>query len=149
MSGTVSKNLRRLNDHIGHGKLKATVKIDQVYAADQHESLHYRHPRGGRAKYLEGPLFENHRDYYGDLADAVLDINGPDLTDHMLLVGRQLIIDSAENTPVEFGDLAQSGELSIYEGSALVMYDPPAQERLSEGEHLAKDYMRSMGVGYR
>lgn len=149
MTSNCSDRLRHLNEHIGHGKLKAKVKIDQVYAADQHESLHYKHPRGGRAKYLEGPLFENHRDYYGDLADAVLDPGGPSLTSRMLGVGRDLVVDAATNTPFEFGDLMQSGELSVYEGSALRLYDPPMQERLTDSELRGKDYMRSLGLGYR
>lgn len=149
MVSNCSKRLRFLNDHVGHGKLKAKIKVDQVYAADQHESLHYKHPRGGRAKYLEGPLFENHRDYFNDLADAVLDPTGPSMTARMLRVGREVRNDTSENTPVEFGDLARSGDVSVYEGSSLVMYDPPSQERLTDAEHLAKDYMRAAGLGYR
>ena len=34
----------------------AAVSYDTPYAVRQHEELGYRHPRGGKAKYLEDPL---------------------------------------------------------------------------------------------
>ncbi|QPK81117.1 hypothetical protein G7Y41_08770 [Schaalia sp. ZJ405] len=33
----------------------AAVSYDTPYAVEQHEELGYRHPKGGQAKYLEGP----------------------------------------------------------------------------------------------
>lgn len=37
----------------------AEVGFNTVYAVRQHEDLTYRHPQGGKAKYLEDPLKEN------------------------------------------------------------------------------------------
>lgn len=36
----------------------AAVSYNTPYAVRQHEELGYRHPRGGKAKYLEDPLTE-------------------------------------------------------------------------------------------
>ncbi|WP_030149414.1 HK97 gp10 family phage protein [Mycetocola saprophilus] len=41
------------------GDLEVTVSFNTPYAVRQHEELGWSHPRGGRAKYLEGPLKEN------------------------------------------------------------------------------------------
>lgn len=37
-------------------EVTATVSFNTVYAARQHEELGWRHPKGGRAKYLEANL---------------------------------------------------------------------------------------------
>jgi len=37
-------------------RIVATVSFNTPYAAVQHEETGYRHPRGGKAKYLEDPL---------------------------------------------------------------------------------------------
>lgn len=41
----------------------ATVSFNEVYAARQHEELDWEHPKGGGAKYLEGPLREQQARY--------------------------------------------------------------------------------------
>lgn len=38
---------------------KGSVSYNTAYAATQHEQIHYDHPRGGQAKYLESVLVEN------------------------------------------------------------------------------------------
>lgn len=38
---------------------RASVTFDQPYAVVQHESTHFRHKKGRKAKYLEGPLNAN------------------------------------------------------------------------------------------
>lgn len=40
---------------------KVAVHYNTPYAVKQHESLHFRHPRRGQAKYLEDP-FNAHRE---------------------------------------------------------------------------------------
>ena len=37
-------------------RITATVSFNTPYAAVQHEDTSFRHPRGGKAKYLEDPL---------------------------------------------------------------------------------------------
>lgn len=41
------------------GVARAQVSFDQPYAVVQHENTHYRHKKGRKAKYLEGPLNAN------------------------------------------------------------------------------------------
>lgn len=38
------------------GRITAEVSFDTVYAARQHEEITWRHPKGGKAKYLEDNL---------------------------------------------------------------------------------------------
>ena len=38
---------------------KGSVSYNTSYAATQHEQIHYDHPNGGQAKYLESVLVEN------------------------------------------------------------------------------------------
>lgn len=37
-------------------RITATISFNTPYAAIQHEDTSFRHPRGGKAKYLEDPL---------------------------------------------------------------------------------------------
>jgi hypothetical protein len=39
------------------------VGFNAPYALKQHENLHYKHPGGGEAKFLENPLVENTEKY--------------------------------------------------------------------------------------
>ena len=40
------------------GTMRAAISFNTPYAVRQHEELSYRHPRGGKAKYLEDPLVD-------------------------------------------------------------------------------------------
>jgi hypothetical protein len=40
-------------------RLDAEVRVNKVYAARQHEELDWKHPKGGRSKYLQAPLMAN------------------------------------------------------------------------------------------
>lgn len=51
----------------GPGQAVAYVSFDTVYAWRQHEELGWNHPRGGGAKYLEGPLISRQ----GELLAAI------------------------------------------------------------------------------
>ena len=53
------------------GKVTGEVGFNEEYALDQHESLEYNHPRGGNAKYLEGPLKENQSRYIKEISEAL------------------------------------------------------------------------------
>lgn len=131
------------------GKVTATVTVDQPYAQDQHETLYYRHPRGGRAKFLEAPLFESHVGWIQNFADRVLNAR----LDASRLWGDECGVPLrnavGKNAPVEFGDLKLSAGLVVREGSSVVRDEPPAQQRLTDAELDAKDYMRGNGLGYR
>ena len=52
-------------------KVVSEVGYNEEYALDQHEKLEYKHPRGGNAKYLEGPLKENQSRYIKEISAAL------------------------------------------------------------------------------
>lgn len=140
--------IRDLIDRTGGAKVEATVTVNQPYAQDQHETLYYKHPRGGRAKYLESPLYESHRDWIQSFANRLLGRNR-NAAQEWGGVGRDLKNTVPKNAPVEFGDLRQSAALVVKEGAQVVIDEPPIQPRLTDAELDAKDYMRDMGVSYR
>ena len=52
-------------------KVVGEVGYNEEYALDQHEHLEYNHPRGGNAKYLEGPLKQNQSRYIKEISAAL------------------------------------------------------------------------------
>jgi hypothetical protein len=112
-------------------RMRMQVTVDQVYAHYQHEGLELHHPRGGRALYLQIPLFEHFRDYLADYARHVLRDGG-----------RASLKDSAEhlsdevetNAPREWGDLMRSGHPEVHQGERVIYDRPPKVGRLSEAE---------------
>lgn len=148
MAKKASAGLQDLIDRTGGPKLKATVTVNQPYAQDQHETLYYKHPRGGRAKYLEAPMFEEHGSWLEGFAKRLL-VRGIEAPNEWAKVGRKLKGVVPKNAPVEFNDLRMSAGLEVKEGAQTVITEPPEQARLTDQEILAKDHMRNMGVGYR
>lgn len=140
--------IQDLLDRTGGSKIKATVTVDQPYAQDQHETLFYKHASGGQAKYLEQPLMSNHPKWLQQFANRLL-VRNIEASNEWAKVGRALKNEVPKNVPIDFGDLRQSAALTVKEGGSIVTEEPAAQPRLTEGELDAKDYMRSMGVGYR
>jgi hypothetical protein len=53
------------------GGVEAQVSFNTVYAARQHEELTWKHPRGGKAKYLEDPLKQMVPMYEGLLGEHI------------------------------------------------------------------------------
>jgi hypothetical protein len=140
--------IQDLIDRTAGPRLKSTVMVNQPYAQDQHETLYYKHPRGGQAKFLETPLFANHPKWIQKFANDLLKSNS-DAEQGWAKVGRSLKNEVPKTAPVEFGDLRQSAGLVVQSGSSTVVNEPPVQPRLNESELDAKDYMRSMGLSYR
>jgi hypothetical protein len=52
-------------------KSETVVFYAEEYALRQHEELNYRHPQGGKAKYLEDPFKANVNRYENDIKEAV------------------------------------------------------------------------------
>jgi hypothetical protein len=52
-------------------EVSVTVGYDLPYAIVQHEHLEYRHPKGGKAKFLEDPYKENEAKYKRSIQNAV------------------------------------------------------------------------------
>jgi hypothetical protein len=149
MAKRAVEGIQQLINRTAGGKIRAIVTVDQVYAQNQHETLYYKHPRGGRAKYLEAPLFENFPKWIQGFSNRLLrarkdavDLWGDEC-------GVPLKNSVAKNAPVEFGDLKRSAGLVVKEGTSVVRNEPPAQARLTEAELDAKDYMRHAGQRYR
>lgn len=143
-----SEGLRELASRTSGPNVKATVTVNQPYAQDQHETLFYKHPRGGQAKYLETPLFTLSAKWIQEFANRLL-APGRDAAHGWGGVGRSLVKAMPKFTPVEFGDLKQSAALEVREGGSLIIDEPPIQPRLTDSELDAKDHMRHGGLGYR
>lgn len=144
-----SRGIQQLIDNTGGPDIKASVVVDQVYAELQHEALEFRHPRGGRAKYLESPMFEGHRNWIQAFAEHLLLKQGTAERRWAVHVGRPLRDVVKKNAPVEFGDLRQSASLRVTAGGTVVLDEPAEQPRLSDASLEAKDHLRANGLGYR
>jgi hypothetical protein len=143
---TFDQRMSDLAERVGDGALTGTVEVDQVYARYQHEGLDLKHPGGGRAKYLEQPLYDRHRDYLQRLADDVLGAGF--LTDAMVDNMESLSLEVYDNAPWEFHDLRASGHPKVTSGG-MVLYDrPPNVHRLTGPELRAKSHLRSLGFGH-
>lgn len=122
-------------------RLRGSVTVDQVYAQYQHERLELRHPRGGRALYLQAPLFEHFDEYLAEYARHVLDNGGQ----RSMGDGMERLSDSVEdNAPREFGDLMRSGHPQVEQGERTVYDRQPRQHRLSAEELRAKNRLRHL-----
>ena len=53
----------RGNCAVSHKPLEARVGYSLPYALVQHENLQFKHPQGGKAKYLEDPFNEQKDNY--------------------------------------------------------------------------------------
>lgn len=122
-----------LAEMVGHGDLAGMVEVDQRYAAIQHNSLDFNHPRGGEALYLTTPLLENSDRYFGDIARTLLD-EGPE--PGMIRSVENLAEEGgvATRAPILYDNLRASGHPSVTSDGVTVYDRPPRQHRLSEAE---------------
>lgn len=137
MASTFGERINELKERVGHGDLTGSVVVDQRYAAIQHNSLDFNHPRGGQALYLQQPLMEHHESYLHKIADGILNDGG-----------KRALIDAMEDlageggvahyAPVEWHDLRDSGHPSVTEDGRTVYDRQPRQHRLSDAELKAK-----------
>ena len=141
MPGTFTARIAELQHrgHFGTGLLEGSVTVDQVYAHYQHERLDLHHPRGGEAKYLERPLFEQFTYYLTEIAAGILDDGG----ERAMARSMEHLSDAAElRTPWEWGDLMHSGHPQVTRGLRDVYDRPPKRHRLTEAELRAKNRLR-------
>lgn len=144
-----SEGIRELMERTSGPPVKAIVTVDQVYAADQHETLYYRHPRGGQAKYLESPMFAGYAKWFQRFADRMLRRGGDVPRDWFNGPGASLQAVVPKFAPVEFGDLKRSAGLVVKVGSEVRFTQPPEQPRLTDWELEGKDHLRANKQGYR
>lgn len=150
MNTTFFDRMAELRRQVGApGLAVGSVVVDQVYAHYQHEHLEFKHPRGGRAKYLETPLFDNYRGYFQNYALSVLKDGG---VKGMAKSVEHLSDEVELQSPREFGDLMRSGHPSVSLGVRGVVYDrPPKVRRLTAAEIKMKDRLRKLPpeiIGY-
>lgn len=124
------EGVKQLEGMTGDGELMGRVTVDQVYAHVQHEDLSPRqdgsvvpmklkHPRGGGAKYLEGPLHDHAESYVKNLADHVLD----GLLDDAMAGNMEHLSDQVEQrAPVDQNVLRRSGHPQVFSRN-MVVYD--------------------------
>lgn len=135
MASSFFERTDELKDLVGQGDLEGHLVVDQAYARVQHESLDFKHVHGGTAKFVEKPLMEGYRHWYQRLADAFGD---RPLNEAMIDNVEDFVVDAEVTTPVEFGDLAQSGHPSVTSDGEVVYDRAPVIHRLSKEELDAK-----------
>lgn len=149
MARRATDGLQELIDGTGGGIVQSTVTVDQIYAQNQHESLNFKHPRGGQAKYLEAPMFSGYARWFQKFADGMLrgrlDVpkewhDGP---------GKALQGMVPKFAPVEFDDLRRSAGLVTTVNREPKFEVPAEQPRLTDWELEGKDHLRASGLGYR
>lgn len=122
-----------LAEMVGDGDLVGSVEVSQIYAHAQHEHLNWKHPRGGRALYLQQPLFEHASAYIEAYARTVLEDGGEPA---MAWAMEDLAGDGgvALRAPVLYYNLRRSGHPSVTSDGVTIYDRPPEQHRLSEAE---------------
>lgn len=123
--GDAIRGIERLMNSVGDGDIVARCTVDQPYAQRQHEELTWKHPRGGRAKYLEAPLFENHAELMQGIADSLITEDGSDLERGMINAAEQMSRWVEDNAPKEDQVLMFSGHPQVIDGGMEVYDRPP------------------------
>lgn len=125
--------LQHLINEVGHGDLQARLIVDQAYAQRQHEELAWKHPHGGRAKYLEGPLLERSDELLRILADSLIDESGSSIESGMVRVAEKMSNFVEENAPHDENahELAHSGHPIVYSDGVTIYDRAPKVPRVS------------------
>lgn len=125
--------LQKLIDEVGHGDLQSKLIVDQAYAQAQHEELTWKHPHGGRAKYLEAPLMENSDELLQIMADHLIGLTGSDIKDGMIKVAEKMSTFVEDNAPKDIGvhELARSGHPMVYDDGVVIYDRAPKVPRVS------------------
>lgn len=117
---------------VGSGTITARLEVDQPYAQRQHEELEWSHPRGGQAKYLEGPLLRSYSQLMQLAANALVTESGSDIVGGMTKVAEHMSDMVEESAPRLDNLLRYSGHPSVEE-DGIVHYDrPPKVARIEK-----------------
>lgn len=144
MNGTFGTRLDELAEAVGHGHLKSSVKVDQIYAHYQHEHPEFHHPDGGQAFYLRDPMFAHVDIDMQAIADRTITREGSEIKDAMADWAEHISDEVYALAPLEFGDLKASGH-PVVEDDGFVIYDrAPRVHRLSEEELRIKGHLRAL-----
>jgi hypothetical protein len=144
MAGDFVERMTELIESIGDEELVGSVVVDQVYAKYQHERMDLKHPNGGQAKYLGGPLMENASRYVGRLSDNVL---RGSLAAAMERNVEDLSKEVFDKAPRDFWDLRESAHPRVLNGDQVIYDRAPVVHRLSPGELKIKARLKAQGLG--
>lgn len=114
--------LEQLIHAVGDGDIEARCVVDQPYAQDQHENMEYRHPRGGRARFLGGPLVEQADHLMGVVAESLVTPEGTDIVGGMTRVAETMSGFVEDNAPRLNEVLRYSGHPQVVDNGQVV-YD--------------------------
>jgi hypothetical protein len=126
--GTFDERMDHLSEEVGTGSLRARCEVNQPYAQDQHETLHYRH-NDGRARYLGGPLFENQSDLLDILARNAITPMGSNIQGGIIDVAEMLATYVLTNAPKLTGQLSTSAHPTATDNGMLIYDRPPISPR--------------------
>lgn len=129
MPSTFFRRIDHLSDSVGTGSIVAGCTVNQPYAQNQHQSVHFNHPHGGRALFLSGPLMENAFTLLGDLARKIITHTGSDINQGMIDVAETMSRYVLENAPVETGVLRTSGNPWVEDKGVRIYDRPPISPR--------------------
>ena len=125
MPSTFFHRIDHLSDSVGKGHITAGCTVNQPYAQNQHQSVWFEHPHGGRALYLGGPLMENAFTLLAEIARGVITPFGSNIDQRMIDAAETMARYVAENAPVETGVLRTSGNPWV-KANGVLIYDRPA-----------------------
>lgn len=134
MPSSFTDRIEHLAAAVGHGTLTGRVVVDQVYAHYQEVNEHFRHPRGGQARYLRTALLTGRVDYMDRLARGAVTRDGSDLVRAMTHNVEDVTARQQQLTPILFNNLKRSGHPSVADDDRVVYDRPALQRRLTEAE---------------
>lgn len=126
------EGLERLARAVGSGDIVSKVTVDQPYAQRQHEELSWSHPRGGRAKYLEGPLLENYAELMLVIAQHLITNDGTDLEQGMVRVAEKMSGFVEDNAPRLNDLLRYSGQPEVIDNGTVKYTRAPKVARVGK-----------------
>lgn len=129
MASTFFERIDHLSREVGTGHITARCEVNQPYAQNQHQSVWFKHPHGGRAFYLGGPLLENAYGLLSSIARGAITPGGSLLSMRMIEVAEWMARAVLENAPVETGQLRLSGHPSVESHGSIVYDRPPVAPR--------------------
>ena len=133
--GTWRQRLTILERMDGSGVLAGEYRVDQRYAAYQHNTEGLRHPRGGGPRFVTIPLEARHREWYRGLAAGLLDGSlAPRMAQAMDDLDGQVRL----MAPLDENDLRRSGAYTVTDDGAAVIQRGPDVPRLTDAELRAK-----------
>ena len=129
MANTFFERIEHLSQSVGTGHITAGCTVDQPYAQNQHQSIWFNHPHGGRALYLGAPLMENAFKLIADIARAAINEHGSNLNTEMIEISETMARYVLENAPIETGRLKTSGSPWVTDKGLPVYTRPPISPR--------------------